>query len=127
MKSTISERLKTIMRQNKLKQVDIIEKSKKFEAETGVKISKTDLSQYVNGKVEPGQEKLYVLAKTLDVSEAWLDGYDVPQHRPSDEERQEHARNSKFDTIAAHIDDDVTDEELEEIRNYIDFIKSKRN
>lgn len=28
--------------------------------------------------------------------------------------------------IAAHIDDDVTEEELEDIRNYIDFIKSKR-
>lgn len=29
-------------------------------------------------------------------------------------------------TIAAHIDDDVTEEEMEEIRRYIEFVKSKR-
>lgn len=34
--------------------------------------------------------------------------------------------SKEVETIAAHIDDDVTDEELENIRNYIDFIKSQR-
>ena len=34
--------------------------------------------------------------------------------------------DTKIQTIAAHIEDDVTDEELEEIRKYIEFIKSKR-
>ena len=42
-------------------------------------MSKSHLSQYVNGKSQPDQHKLYLLAKTLKVSEAWLLGYDVPK------------------------------------------------
>ncbi|WP_227394226.1 helix-turn-helix domain-containing protein [Jeotgalibacillus aurantiacus] len=38
----------------------------------------------------------------------------------------EYARNSKINVIAAHIDDDVTEEELENIKSYIEFIKNQR-
>lgn len=37
----------------------------------------------------------------------------------------EDKNNTKPQTIAAHIDDDVTDEEMEDILNYIEFIKNK--
>ena len=40
-----------------------------------------DLSQYVTGKIEPGQFKLIVLGQALGVSEAWLMGFDVPRDR----------------------------------------------
>ena len=33
----------------------------------------------------------------------------------------------KIETIAAHIDDDVTDEQMDDILNYIDFIKHKHS
>ena len=33
---------------------------------------------------------------------------------------------SVSDVIAAHIEEDVTDEEMDEILNFIDYIKSKR-
>lgn len=66
-----------------LKQVDILEKAKPFCSKYDTKISKVDLSQYVSGKVEPGQAKLFVLANALNVSEAWLMGYDVPKERNS--------------------------------------------
>ena len=46
-----------------------------------VKLSKSDLSQYVSDKNAPGQDKLSVLAMALNVSEAWLLGYDVPMER----------------------------------------------
>lgn len=36
------------------------------------------------------------------------------------------SKTSYVTTIAAHIDDNVTDEEMEEIKNYIEYIKSKR-
>lgn len=49
MKSSFSNRLKEAMRINGMKQIDIINKSKLLN-DTDVKISKTDLSQYVNGK-----------------------------------------------------------------------------
>lgn len=78
-----SIRLKEIMNQENLKQVDILEKAKPFSSKYDTKISKVDLSQYVAGKVEPGQAKLFVLASALNVNEAWLMGYDVPKDRNS--------------------------------------------
>ncbi|HDL0547040.1 helix-turn-helix domain-containing protein [Staphylococcus aureus] len=123
MKESFSSRLKKAMLDKQMKQIDIINKSKLL-SDNGAKITKTDLSQYVNGKTRPGQKKLYVLSKVLDVSEAWLLGYDVSPKRPTDEERH---LNQNEQIIAAHIKDDVTDEEMKEIVNFIEYIKSKRN
>lgn len=79
--SSTSERLKQIMNERSLRQVDILEAAKPFCEKYGVKLAKNDLSQYVSGKVEPGQEKLTVLGLALNVSETWLMGYDVPMER----------------------------------------------
>lgn len=65
------------MNERNLRQVDILKKSEKFQKELGVKLGKSALSQYVSGKSIPDQDKLVLLAKTLDVSEAWLMGYDT--------------------------------------------------
>lgn len=77
--STTAERLKQIMNERHLKQTDILRLSEPHCKKLGVKINKNDLSQYVNGKVVPGQFKLSILATTLNVSETWLMGYDVPR------------------------------------------------
>lgn len=42
------------------------------------KISKSSLSEYLNGKHEPGQDKVFILAQALGVDPVWLWGYDVP-------------------------------------------------
>ena len=81
--SNTSIRIREIMDKEHLKQVDILEKAKPFSSKYDTKISKADLSQYVSGKVEPGQAKLFVLANALNVNEAWLMGYDVPKDRNS--------------------------------------------
>lgn len=44
-------------------------------------IPKSAISQYLSGCFEPKQDRIYLIAKTLDVSEAWLMGYDVPMER----------------------------------------------
>ena len=44
-------------------------------------IPKSAISQYITGCFEPKQDRIYLIAKTLDVSEAWLMGYDVPMER----------------------------------------------
>ncbi len=77
-------RLKQIMQEKNLRQVDILEKCKPFCDTLDVKLGRNDLSQYVNGKVEPGQEKLTILGLALNVSEAWLMGFDVPMERHND-------------------------------------------
>lgn len=74
-------RLKSIMNERGLRQIDILTAAKPFCEKFGVKLGKNDLSQYVNGKVEPGQEKLTILGLALNVSETWLMGYDVPESR----------------------------------------------
>lgn len=81
MKETTSSRLKRLMSERNLRQVDILEKAAPFCSKYGVKLNKSDLSQYITGKVAPGQDKLSVLGHALNVSEAWLMGYDVPMER----------------------------------------------
>lgn len=76
-----SSRLKQIMDERHLKQVDILNLAKPFCKEHNVKLGRNDLSQYLSGKVEPGQWKLSILGLALNVSEAWLMGYDVPMDR----------------------------------------------
>ena len=86
--SNTSQRLKSIMAERGLRQVDILTAAKPYCIKYNVKLEKNDLSQYVNGKVEPGQEKLTILGLALNVSETWLMGYDVTSLRetniPSD-------------------------------------------
>lgn len=77
--TTIQERLKQLMRERGLRQVDILRLTRPICEECGVRLEKSDLSQYVSGKVQPSREKLQVLSRALGVSEAWLIGYDYPQ------------------------------------------------
>lgn len=81
MKETTSQRLKQLMNERNLKQVDIINMSKPYQKKLGVTLGKSALSQYVNGKSSPDQHKLTLLAHTLDVNEAWIMGYDVSSDR----------------------------------------------
>lgn len=78
---TTANRLKKIMARDGLRQVDILARAKPFCEKYNIKLGKNDLSQYINGKVEPGQEKLSILSMALGVSETWLMGYDVSPNR----------------------------------------------
>lgn len=77
MKTTTSSRLKEIMSERNLRQVDILEMVAPYSKKMDIRLAKNDLSQYVSGKVEPSQEKLTLLSLALNVSEPWLMGYDV--------------------------------------------------
>lgn len=81
MKATTADRLKEIMKYYELRQVDILKRVEPYCKQYGIKMGRNDLSQYVSGKVSPGQEKLTILAMALGVSETWLMGYDVPMER----------------------------------------------
>jgi transcriptional regulator with XRE-family HTH domain len=45
------------------------------------KIPKSAISQYISEAFEPKQDRIYLISKALNVSEAWLMGYDVPMER----------------------------------------------
>lgn len=72
MNNTIADRIKKGMAVRGLRQTDIIEK-------TG--INKGALSSYISGRYEPKQNNIYLIAKALNVNEAWLMGADVPMDR----------------------------------------------
>jgi transcriptional regulator with XRE-family HTH domain len=55
------------------------------------KVPKSSLSLYLSGAYEPKQNRIYDMAKVLNVNEAWLMGYDVPM------ERQKNISNDKAD------------------------------
>lgn len=78
---TTSERLKQIMEERNLRQVDILNLAIPLCAEYNIKMNKSDISQYVSGKNEPSQEKLVILGMALGVQESWLMGFDVPKNR----------------------------------------------
>lgn len=66
------------MKKNNLRQKDILDLLEPFCRLYDVKFNKSDLSQYLSGKSEPNQDKLYILSEALKVNVAWLMGYDVP-------------------------------------------------
>lgn len=76
-----SERLKQVMEEKNLRQVDILNLVLPICAKYDIKMNKSDISQYVSGKVEPSQEKLVVLGMALNVTESWLMGFDVSAER----------------------------------------------
>lgn len=46
-------------------------------------ITRTSISKYLRGTFKAKQNYLYILAKALDVNEAWLMGLDADKKRPS--------------------------------------------
>lgn len=89
---TTAERIKYLMDTRNLKQVDILRMAEPYCKMFNIKLGKNDLSQYVNGHSRPMQKKLTILGLALNVSEAWLMGFDVPMERkttPTDKEADE--------------------------------------
>ena len=79
--SCTADRLRYLMKNRGLKQVDIVSLCQPYCAQYGVKMNKSDISQYLSGKAEPSQDKLIVLGMALGVQESWLMGFDVPEER----------------------------------------------
>lgn len=69
----VSKRISIALKQSPFSQADIVKK-------TG--INKGALSSYLTGRYIPKQSNIYKLSEVLDVSPAWLMGFDVPMHEP---------------------------------------------
>jgi transcriptional regulator with XRE-family HTH domain len=78
--ATIAQRLKEALQIAGKKQADLVR-------ETG--LDRGSISSYLSGKYEPKQKAIYKLAQALNVSEAWLLGYDVPMARTADQKKND--------------------------------------
>lgn len=76
-KFTTGQRIKEIMKTQGLRQVDILDKTLPYQKSLGIKMSKSHLSNYVNNRSSPDNDKLRLLSSALGVNEPWLMGYEV--------------------------------------------------
>ncbi|HHW7199576.1 helix-turn-helix domain-containing protein [Staphylococcus aureus] len=70
--NSFKDRLKQIMSERKISQSELSRR-------TG--IGRNSISDYLNGKYEAKQDKVFELAKALNVNEAWLMGFDISKNR----------------------------------------------
>ncbi len=77
--SEFYKQLKKAMELNHISQMELCKKTN---------IPKSAMSQYISGKFKPKQNRTYLIAKALNVNEAWLMGFDdVPMERIDDRDR----------------------------------------
>ncbi|HCV2166372.1 TPA: helix-turn-helix domain-containing protein [Staphylococcus aureus] len=70
--NSFKDRLKQIMSERKISQSELSRR-------TG--IGRNSISDYLNGKYEAKQDKVFELAKALNVNESWLMGFDISKNR----------------------------------------------
>lgn len=117
-------RLKNIMKERKITQTELAKR-------TGIRQS--SISDWLNDRYEPKQDKVYIIAKALNVSPAWLLGYDEPSTNqtegyyvdPETAEFAEYLRTRPGARMLFSAAKDITKEEMEETVKYIEFLKSK--
>ena len=85
-------------------------------------ISNASLSQYINGRFFPKANTIRIIAKYLNVSDGWLAGEDVPMQRIDNELPSE----EKVKVALFGGDEDVSEEEWQEVQNFVAYLKSKR-
>lgn len=95
------ERIKQLRNAKRLTQADVAEK---------IGITRPAYTAYETGKRQPDFDILQKLATLFDVSTDYLLG------RTDD-------KGKSPTLVAAHIDDDVSEEDMEDILNYIEFRK----
>ncbi len=79
--------LKKIMKIRNMKQVDILNACEPYTTIYKVKISKSDLSQYLSSKTTPNQKKLHILSKALNVTPSYLLGLEDDYENKSKKNR----------------------------------------
>lgn len=125
--STTAERLKEIMAERKLRQVDVLDLAKPFCEQFHVKLGKSDLSQYLHGVAKPGSSKLTILGLALNVNEAWLMGLDVPREREDRKQETREVLSEGGMRLLLDTDSKLTQEQLNEIVNFIRYQQQKND
>ena len=113
-----SQRLNEAMRNRSLKQVDLLN----LAAAKGVKLGKSQLSQYVSGKTVPRRDSLFAIAELLEVPASWLEGSEDPEtnaeidhendadHPEKGTHMREFKKSTKLDNVLYDVRGPVVDE-----------------
>ncbi|MGI6349914.1 MAG: helix-turn-helix domain-containing protein [Eubacteriales bacterium] len=103
-----SERLKSLREERDLKQEDIAKK---------LNVDRSTVGKWESSPSRPDYDKLLILADYFGVSTDYLLGRtDIRTPYSADE----------FETIAAHHEGEWTEEDLQDIEDFKEFIRSKK-
>ena len=107
---SFSERLNEVMKDKHIKQIDIIRAAE----EKGIKLGKSHISQYVNGKSVPRDNILSFLAEFFNVDKLWLSGEnDINTNNETDKKEKkmrEFSKSTKLDNVLYDVRGPVVDE-----------------
>lgn len=119
----VADRIREAMDAAGLKAVDL---SKKAD------IPKSTMSRYLSGSYEPKSKAVYKLAQALNVSEAWLLGYDVPAARTPEQKKNDDLvaavvkmrKDPKFLEVVLQLAD-LPEEQYEAVKNLLSALVQK--
>ena len=107
--------------QRRLEKALILRNMKPVELHEKTGISESLLSKYLSNNAVARQKKLTLLADALNVNEVWLMGYDVPMEKETISNNDfRYANHNGINT------EGLTKEEIEEINQFVEFIKNKK-
>ena len=120
------ERLKLAMKSHSMKQVDLLRAAE----QTGVKLGKSQISQYVSGKAIPRKNIGSFIAKTLRVDEQWLygedtDGSDINMQLDIERNNlmREFKKSTKLDNVLYDVRGPVVEEANRMEKNGVHVLK----
>lgn len=117
-------RLKNIMSERKITQSELSKR-------TGIRQS--SISDWLNGRYEPKQDKIYLIAQALGVSPSWLLGYDETTSNqtegyyvdPETAEFAEYLRTRPEARLLFSASRGISKEDMEKAVEYIELLKLK--
>ncbi len=119
-------RLKSIMSERKITQSELSKR-------TGIRQS--SISDWLNCRYEPKQDKIYLIAQALGVSPSWLLGYDETTSNqtegyyvdPETAEFAEYLRTRPEARLLFSASRGISKEDMEKAVEYIELLKLKHN
>ncbi len=106
---TVGERIAKLREKRGLSQMQLAK---------DLKVATSTLGMWETGKRGLKDDTLKMIAEYFGVSSDYLLGID-------NKNTFFESKSKKAETVAAHIDDDVSDDEMKEILNFIDYIKQR--
>ncbi len=104
--TVFAERFSSILNEKNIKQVDLI----RMAEERGIKLGKSQISQYVSGKTLPRRDTLAFLADALGVDSAWLMGEDNADTTVSEPVIRTFDKSNKLANVLYDVRGPVVDE-----------------
>lgn len=108
--SILATRLSYLMKENKMKQIELV----RLAEEKGIKLGKSHICQYLSGKTIPRKETLQFLADVLEVDVEWLLGNDennsVLDSKGVGNNMRIYNKSTKLDNVLYDVRGPVVDE-----------------